>query len=152
MEEDQANIEGQQRKRLIPELSKLPWFIQVPLLLVAIFIIVLPYILMQQKNPFNQAVAAYDSLCKMKHDGDQKGISSMISSAWEGKKAGISQAVKALQCVHRGKEYKLFIKVDQEKHYILLLKGHGMVIRVRFAMEHDKMRWLPFPDNGKKGS
>jgi len=150
MEEDPASIEERKRKRFIPELSKLPWFLQIPLFFVAIFIIGLPYIIMQRPNPFNQAVAEYDGLCEMKRNKDIDGISKLISHDWKGKKGQILQAVQGLKCVHRSKAYKLFIRVDAEKHYILLLKGHGNAIRVRFAMENDKMQWLPLSGEGKR--
>jgi len=149
MEGDQGNIEEQQRlnneeqkqKRFIPELGKLPWYFKIALFFVAIFLISLPYILMEQPNPFNQAVAAYDSLCKMKENNDINGISHMIDPSWNGK--DVKKTVAALECVPRSKGYKLFIKVDPEKHYILLVKGHDKAIRVRFSMDDKQMRWLP---------
>ena len=143
METNQGNSDSGQGKRFIPELSKLPWYLQVLLFLVAIFLIALPYIVMEQKNPFNQAVAMYDRVCRMKQAHDLKGIATLIAPGWEGKKSQIKQVVMSLKCVPRRKGYKLFIKEDVQKHYILLLRGHGQAIQVRFVMDHDRMLWLP---------
>lgn len=143
METNQGNSEGGQNKRFIPELSKLPWYLQVLLFLVAIFLIALPYIVMEQKNPFNQAVAMYDKICHLKQAHDVKGIATLIAPGWEGKKSQVKQVVTSLKCVPRREGYKLFIKEDEQKHYILLLRGHGQAIRVRFVMDHKRMMWLP---------
>ena len=148
METNQSDSNIEQRKRFIPELSKLPWYLQVLLFLVAIFLIALPYIVMEQKNPFNQAVAVYDKICRMKEAHDVPGIASMIAPGWEGKKSQVKQVVARLKCVDRRNGYKLFIKEDEKKHYILLLRGHGQAIQVRFIMDHDRMMWLPVLPGG----
>ena len=143
MEENRTETEGFTQKRFIPELGKLPWFLKIPLFFVAIFLISMPYILMQQKNPFNQSVAAYDQLCKYKQDRNLSAIGEMVSPRWSGTTKELQTCVDTLQCVKRRNGWKLFIREDEDQGYTLMLKGHNRAVMVRFDLNGGRMLWIP---------
>ena len=146
MEQDQKDFEqpdqGFTTKRFIPELGKLPWFFKIPLFFVALFLISMPYILMHQSNPFNQAVATYDKICKYKQNQDVTSIKSLISANWDHR--DLQGCINRLDCVQRRQPgWKLYIRQDPDKAYTLMLKRRDHTVMVRFSMENNRMMWLP---------
>ena len=142
MEETPRAPENQARG-FIPDLGKLPWFLKIPLFLVALFLIAMPYILIQQKNPFNQAVATYDALCRYKQANDMVGVAGLLAPQWSGTRQEIRARLTKLQCVPRRDGYKLFIREDGTNEFTLLIKGHGQAVMVRFMLNDGRMKWLP---------